>query len=200
MSIKKRVLISTLGVCLLSGSIGVYAGTIIERYKTPRGNIATVEKENVHKNRIGITVNGEPIKTQTWYSNSVTYAPLREVATMLGASVNYNSETMSADIVTKSDLLDLLGLKIGVPYYIDVDVNNGEKHTFELKSFNPVSSEFKAIYTYHDGKSVETQGKISENKIRFKIFSTEYELVYHGGTKQFRGEYWQGSEMIMHLD
>ena len=88
----------------MSGGIGVYAGTIIESYKTVRGNIATVETENVHKNRIGITVNGKDISNQTWYANGVTYAPIREVANMLGASVEYNSTTQSADIVTVYDI------------------------------------------------------------------------------------------------
>ena len=61
MKFSKKVLVSTIGACLFTGGLGlgVFAGTIIESYKTYRGNIATVEQENVHKNRIGITVNGE---------------------------------------------------------------------------------------------------------------------------------------------
>ena len=78
--------------------IGVYAGTIIDSYKTIRGNTATVEEEQIHKNRIGITVNGQPINQDTWYANGVTYAPLRDVAETVGASVNYNSTTQSANI------------------------------------------------------------------------------------------------------
>lgn len=92
----KKVLVILSGLMLMSG--GVYAGTVIDQYKTPRGNIATVEKEEIHKNRIGVTVNGKTVKTDTWYHDSVSYIPLREVSTLLGATVNYNSKTMSAEI------------------------------------------------------------------------------------------------------
>ncbi|MFJ7891375.1 hypothetical protein ACIQYL_25435 [Lysinibacillus xylanilyticus] len=51
---------------MFTGGVSVDAGPIIERYKTPRGNIATVESENVHKNRIGITVNGKKLTNETW--------------------------------------------------------------------------------------------------------------------------------------
>lgn len=97
MGIKKKVLAGTIGLTLFTS--GALAGTVIQSYKTPRGNIATVEKEEIHKNRIGITVNGQKVKKDTWYSNNVTYAPLRDVSEILGAEVKYNSKTMSADII-----------------------------------------------------------------------------------------------------
>jgi hypothetical protein len=97
MGIKKKVLVGTIGLTLFTS--GAMAGTVIQSYKTPRGNIATVEREDIHKNRIGITVNGQKVKKDTWYSNDVTYAPLRDVSEILGAEVNYNSKTMSADII-----------------------------------------------------------------------------------------------------
>lgn len=97
MGIKKKVLVGTIGLTLFTS--GAMAGTVIQSYKTPRGNIATVEREDIHKNRIGITVNGQKVKKDTWYSNDVTYAPLRDVSEILGAKVNYNSKTMSADII-----------------------------------------------------------------------------------------------------
>ncbi|WP_243355857.1 copper amine oxidase N-terminal domain-containing protein [Bacillus litorisediminis] len=84
-------------------STGVYAGTVIEQYKTPRGNYAVVEQEEIHKNRIGITVNGQEISKDTWYSDGVTYAPIRDVAELLGAEVVYNSSTWSADITTNTE-------------------------------------------------------------------------------------------------
>jgi hypothetical protein len=94
----KKILIGTLMTTLMAGGVAS-AGKVISQYKTPRGNIATVEQEKVHKNRIGITVNGKAIKKETWYHESgVTFIPMREVSELLGAKVNYNSKTMSADI------------------------------------------------------------------------------------------------------
>jgi len=97
MGIKKKILVGTIGLTLFTS--GALAGTVIQSYKTPRGNMATVEKEEIHKNRIGITVNGQKVKKDTWYSNDVTYAPLRDVSEILGAEVKYNSKTMAADII-----------------------------------------------------------------------------------------------------
>lgn len=95
---RKKVLIGTLMSSLLVGGV-VSAGKVIDQYKTPRGNIATVEQETIHKNRIGITVNGKPIQSNTWYHDKEkTYVKLRDVSEMLGAKVNYNEKTMSADI------------------------------------------------------------------------------------------------------
>lgn len=77
---------------------GVYAGTVIKSYKTPRGNMATVEKMDMHKGRVGLTINGEKILKETLYISSTTYVPLRAVSEMLGAEVVYNNKTMAADI------------------------------------------------------------------------------------------------------
>ena len=191
MKFSKKILVSTLAVGLFTGGIGgVYAGTIIERYKTPRGNIATVEQENVHKNRIGITVNGKELKNQTWYANGVTYAPIREVATILGASVNYNSTTQSADIVTGLELLNLLGLEIGVPYYLYYKEKVLEG-PFTITYFDPRTNEFKGTLV-HYGNTVkrEIEGKISETKLRFTLVDSPkraFEFDYNGGTKEFKG-------------
>lgn len=110
MGIKKKVLIGTIGLSLFTS--GAFAGTVIKSYKTPRGNVATVEKEDVHKNRIGITVNGQKVEKDTWFSNGVTYAPLRDVSEILGTEVSYNSKTMSADITFKGyDQTDISYIK-----------------------------------------------------------------------------------------
>lgn len=92
----KKVLFAVLALSLFS--TGVLAGAVVKQYKTPRGNIAIVETTDVHKGRVGLKVNGEEIRQQTWYADSVTYVPLRAVAEALGAEVKYNAETMSADI------------------------------------------------------------------------------------------------------
>ncbi|GEM_PF-2422291 len=99
----KKILVSVMALGLFS--TGVYAGTVIGQYKTPRGNFATIEKEEIHKNRIGITVNGKKVDSNSWYSEEEkTFVKLRDVAEMLGAEVVYNEKTMSADIITKDNV------------------------------------------------------------------------------------------------
>lgn len=98
---KKGLFVTVLSLCLLFGGIGVYAGTVIKSYKTVRGNIATVEREDIHKNRIGLVVDGKSVKSDTWYANGTTYIPLREVSTLLGSSVTYDSATQTAKITSK---------------------------------------------------------------------------------------------------
>lgn len=98
----KRLLFSLLAIFLLFGGTAAYAGKIIKTYKTVRGTTATVEEEEIHKGRIGLTVNGTVVNKPTWYAGATTYVPLRDVSEMLGASVNYNSDTQSADIILKS--------------------------------------------------------------------------------------------------
>lgn len=155
----KKIVAGTLALTLFGGAC-VYAGTIIDRYKTPRGNIATVETENVHKNRIGITVNGQSVTADTIYFNNTTYAPIRDVATMLNASVNYNNQTMSADILIANELLDLFGIKLNKEYLIAT--SSYTSSTFKMTVFNPTSNEF--------------EGLIRENKI--KGYLTESKMVY----------------------
>ncbi|MBB6446747.1 stalk domain-containing protein [Bacillus benzoevorans] len=95
---RKKVMVGFLCVSVLFGGVGVYAGTIINQYTTNRGTTATVEREDIHKNRIGLEVNGKTVKTDSWYANGVTYIPLREVSNLLGATIDYNQATQSAKI------------------------------------------------------------------------------------------------------
>ena len=199
MKFSKKVLVSTIGACLLTSGIGVYAGTVLERYKTARGNIATVEPENVHKNRIGITVNGKKLSSDTWYANGVTYAPMREVANMLGASVNYNSTTQSADIVTESELLNLLGIKIRTTYY-----GNNQSIKFTITDFNPSNNEFSGTFISSESNGT-MKGKLSENKMIFTEYyrgymEIHYELTYDGANNQYIGKNNLGGDFILSLD
>lgn len=165
MNIKTKTLVTgALAISLFTGGLGVYAGTIIESYKSPRGHIVTVEKENIHKNRIGITVNGKELNSTTWYANDVSYAPIREVAEMLGASVNYNPKTVSADIVTKSKLLDLLGLKMQVPY--NGTIASSAPIQLKITQFNPNTNVFEGVLTRFN-ENYKIEGKISETEIKF---------------------------------
>lgn len=160
----KTLVAGALSLSLVTGGLGVYAGTVIESYKSPRGHIVTVEKENVHKNRIGITVNGKELKGTTWYANDVSYAPIREVSEMLGASVNYNPKTVSADIVTESELLDLLGVKIQVPY--NGTISSSAPIQFKITQFNPSTNTFEGVLSRFN-EDYKVIGKISETEIEF---------------------------------
>ena len=99
---KKRAIAGFLGVGLLFGGVGVYAGTFIDQYTTARGTVATVEQEEIHKNLVAIKVDGKQVQTDTWAANGVTYIPLREVSNLLGANVEWNQSTQSAIITSRS--------------------------------------------------------------------------------------------------
>ena len=161
-----------------------------------------MEQENIHKNRIGITVNGKEIKPDTWYANGVTYAPIREVANMLGASVEYNGTTQSADIVTESKMLELHGLKMQTTYYgklFHSTYKNGYiALEFKITSFDPATDQFKGTLKRND-TLYSIEGKISPNKIVFKDKEKinnggfgyndlyTYELDYDGANNKFVG-------------
>ncbi|OLN21691.1 hypothetical protein BTO30_13380 [Domibacillus antri] len=98
-SLKQKVVISSLALSVFGS--GVYAGTVVKTYKTPRGDFATVEKEEIHKNRISLEVDGGKVKKPTWYVDGTTYVPLRDAAEMLGAEVLYDPITMGAKITNK---------------------------------------------------------------------------------------------------
>ncbi|KMY54345.1 hypothetical protein AC623_10725 [Bacillus sp. FJAT-27231] len=95
-----KIAVGTLAFSLFGS--GVYAGTVVKSYKTPRGDMATVEKEEVHKNRIALEVDGKKVKKSTLYLNGTTYVPLRDTAELLGAKVDYDSKTMAAKIKSSS--------------------------------------------------------------------------------------------------
>ena len=186
--VKGKIIIGALALSVFSGSVGVYAGTVIDSYKTNRGNIATVENEEVHKNHIGITVNGKQISQDTWYANGVTYAPIRDVANMLGASIIYDKTKNNADMVTESKVLDLLGIKIGETYY---GKHDGRDVSFKITSFNPVNGDFEN----RNFDSQNITGKLTtSNLVIDDIFnsSTWYPNVtysYNGAEKKFQGKY-----------
>lgn len=96
----KWVLSSALALSLFGS--GVYAGTVLQTYKTVRGDFATVEREDVHKNRIALTVDGVKASKPTWYANDTTYVPLRDAAELLSVNVNYNRTTMTAELTKNS--------------------------------------------------------------------------------------------------
>ncbi|MFS0689408.1 stalk domain-containing protein [Sporosarcina sp. 179-K 8C2 HS] len=215
MGISRKILVGTVGACLLSGSIGVYAGSVIESYKTPRGNIATVENETVHKNRIGMTVNGKEIKLETWYANNTTYAPLQAVAESLGATVNYNEKKMSADIV--------------LPHKISTDLNTHETYygtayagkqsnpsrtwpfEFKITSINPRTGELEGELTWTSLKAVhKIVGKVSDNKLIFReadyikkgnaLLGPSYTLTYNGIENKYKGTWTDGKNEVVQGD
>ena len=118
-------------------------------------------------------------------------------------SVEYNGSTQSADIVTESNLLNLLGLKIGVPYYWEI---REDQRIFQITDFDPNTNEFKGTYSYITGRDkgsvANIKGKISESKLRFQSeYGHTYELTYYGGTKEFKDFSNSGKdEIVIYLD
>jgi hypothetical protein len=158
--LKKRVIAGAVTIGLLCSGGGVYAGTVISQYKTVRGNIATVEKEEIHKNRIAIQVNGKKIKSDSWYANQTTYVPLREVSNLLGAGVVYDSKTMTAKItkdapVVKPPTLSVIN-KSDLPYTIKA--KNGMQLTVNSYTFN--SSEVVFNLTLKNNSTTSDKGSL----------------------------------------
>lgn len=160
---KKRLIGGAVALSVVTGSIGVYAGTVISQYKTPRGNIATVEQENIHKNRIGLTVNGKEIKQETWYHDQAkTYVPLRAVSEALGAEVNYNQETMSADITLPtqqtpkpSETKDLI-IQSDLPYTL----NASNSMSLTINSYSASSDEVVFNVTITNNSKTSDKGDL----------------------------------------
>ncbi|MFK2825556.1 stalk domain-containing protein [Bacillus sp. B190/17] len=164
------------------GSGAAYAGTVIHQYKTPRGNTAAVEEENVHKNRIGVTVNGQAVNSDTWYHDSgKTFVQLRDVAEMLGAKVNYNSKTMSAELVlqqsqtTPINLIDYMPPQMSVKYFKGTGMEYAEYKETVLSLKNGLLE----TYDDNEGTRILSILDISQNEIAEVYHEDE---VYENGT------------------
>lgn len=131
----KKVLLLTMIFSLFT--TGVYAGTVISKYKTNRGDYATVEREDIHKNRIALKVNGVKLKNKSWYVGGVTYVPLREAAEMLGAEVKYTSATQTAEINTAGHKQNTLIKQSDLPYTLK---SSDGKFIVTINSFKATTS------------------------------------------------------------
>jgi hypothetical protein len=173
MGIKKIALVG--GMCVGLFSTGVYAGTVIDQYKTPRGTWATVENEKIHKNRIAVTVNGQPLKSNTWYHDEEkTFVRLREVAELLGAEVKYNAETMTAEISLNQSARLSSEFTVENPAKINEVVqfkNKNEQFEVELLEYY----EGKAAEKLYDDYVPEDGKKLIAAKFRYKYIDGAYE-------------------------
>lgn len=167
---KKGVFITILSLCLVFGGLGVYAGTVIKSYKTIRGNIATVEREDIHKNRIGLVVDGKNVKSDSWYANGVTYIPLREVSTLLGASVTYDSATQSARLTSNN------GQQTTPSTDLSQTIN---KITVKIDKVLQDSDSLKIYVTYINGTNEEITTSDSLSKIVANGTQYEYDSEFN---------------------
>ncbi|MBM7648450.1 hypothetical protein JOC78_001392 [Bacillus ectoiniformans] len=170
---------------ILTAGIGsgvTYAGTVIDQYKTPRGNIATVEEEHIHKNRLDVTVNGQPVESHTWYHNDEkTFVKLRDIAEMLGAEVNYNPQTMSADIFTADAPAVTVDLTEYAPPEMSVKYFKGEGNEYASYTESVMSVKNGLLETYIDNGGTRALSifDISQNELANVYHKTE---VYDQGT------------------
>jgi hypothetical protein len=58
---------------------------------------------NVIFDKIALTIDGKPVKTQTILYNGTTYIPIRDAAETLGMTVNYNEASSTANLVTPKE-------------------------------------------------------------------------------------------------
>jgi hypothetical protein len=180
MGIKKAALLG--GMCLGLFSTGVYAGTVIEQYKTPRGTWATVENEKIHKNRIAVTVNGKPVKSNTWYHDEEkTFVKLREVSELLGAEVNYNAKTMTAEISLNNSARPSREFTVENPAKINEVVRFKDKNEeFEVELLEYYEGE-AAEELYNDDYFPKDGKKLIVAKFRYKYVDGAYEPFYTVG-------------------
>lgn len=188
---KKSIIALCVCLCTFTLGMGVFAAEIIERYKTVRGTMATVERMDVHKNRIAVHVNGQEVKTDTWYADGVTYVPIRDVSTMLAADVSYDGKTQTGYINTQKNGLARFGLEMNKPYYATLTgIRDIAEYEFRITAFDPATQKFQGTMTNGDnGEVVET--------VIGTLTQTGFFLTHGGQTLEMK---WDASERYFTSD
>lgn len=86
----RKFLIGVLVGCLLMMTTPVLADSILQSIDVVLDNVQ-------------VQVNGEKLDVNTILYNGSTYLPMRKVAEAVGKEVNWNQETMTANIIEKKD-------------------------------------------------------------------------------------------------
>ncbi|WP_171038235.1 stalk domain-containing protein [Aquibacillus sediminis] len=174
---KWKILFSVIILVLLT--TGVVSAAVINQYKTPRGNAATVESLDIHKERVGLTVNGETVEQPTWYHEGKTYVPLRASAEMLGAKVNYNSDSMSADIVNDNTFLEDLLLGDWNYSWEANDYQNEMTISLEEIVYEDEQVLIKGTQGVINNRLLEdkVEGEIVGTEVKLKLYDESYEFV-----------------------
>lgn len=76
-----------------------------------------IESINVIMNTVKVQVNGQDLSSESILYNGTTYLPLRKVAESVGKDVDWNQETMTANIIEK-DLPGVIQSGFSDDYYI----------------------------------------------------------------------------------
>lgn len=84
----KDIFIGILIGCILMTSCPVLADSIMQ-------------KIDVVLNSVNVQINGEKLETSTILYDGTTYLPMRKIAEAVGKDVDWNQETMTANIVAK---------------------------------------------------------------------------------------------------
>ncbi|MDD3267567.1 MAG: stalk domain-containing protein [Burkholderiales bacterium] len=85
----KDIFIGILIGCILMTSCPVLADSIMQ-------------KIDVVLNSVNVQINGEKLETSTILYDGTTYLPMRKIAEAVGKDVDWNQETMTANIVAKT--------------------------------------------------------------------------------------------------
>lgn len=92
----KKFLIGVLVGCLLMMTTPVLADSMLQSI-------------NVIMDSVEVQVNGEKLDANTILYNGSTYLPMRKVAEAVGKDVTWNQETMTANIIEKTDVKEKEG-------------------------------------------------------------------------------------------
>ncbi len=129
----KDIFIGILIGCILMTSCPVLADSIMQ-------------KIDVVMNNVNVQVNGEKLETSTILYDGTTYLPMRKIAEAVGKDVDWNQETMTANIVAK------VVTGSAIKPIDDVKVGDNVENEFKIynidDSFNCYAVKNNEIYYY----------------------------------------------------
>jgi len=85
--------------------IGVLVGCLL-MMTTPVLADSMLQSIDVVLDNVQVQVNGEKLDINTILYNGSTYLPMRKIAEVIGKDVEWDNETMTANIVSKGDIME----------------------------------------------------------------------------------------------
>jgi len=124
---KNKLLIGALVLAVLSCSGGVYAGTLIKKDKTPRGNYYSVEKETIENNKYEVNLDGKSLG-DTISENGKIYVNIKSLPSAK-YKLSYNTNKWSYNVATNQSEINKLKLQLN---QATADVKQAQAQTDEI--------------------------------------------------------------------
>lgn len=143
----KDIIIGFIIGCLLMTTTPVLANTILQ-------------KIDVVLNSVDVQVNGEKLEADTILYNGSTYLPMRKVAEAVGKDIEWNQDTMTANIIEKSDIK--LNNEITIVENTDLKTSDGIKiKVINNKNYINLEDCYKK-YNDEENKKIKVSNKNGE--------------------------------------